>query len=324
MAVRKKLNAYFPLTVLKDATIPSAYKLPVTRPRKFTNPEKTHASLLSLSPVNIFQQLTLIEMDCFLAICPLDLYFKQKGELQRAVQLKRLIERFNQVSYWVATEICMCRDVRMRAEVIKLFIRVAKLCFKWHNYNTCLQIIAALSMTCVRRLKKTWQLLPRKYEVAWRELSRVFSASANYSTYRQDILAKLEVSDSASLVIEMEDEPDVHHHASDMHGGIPFMGVHLSDLVFIEEAHGKDLLDGESIVNFTKMRLIAKTYRQFVHLQKITSYSQIFKVEPYTRRFLQHDAFALDEDKLWKASKIIEPAEDFYDEPINVRTLLSV
>jgi hypothetical protein len=112
--------------------------------------------------LEIFRQLTLIELDLFRSVRPLDLMYKSKSKLYRAPRLATLIERFNNVSYWVATEICMCQDVKNRAEVLKTFIRVAKLCFKWHNFNTCLQIVAALSMTCVQRLKKTWKVCLRR------------------------------------------------------------------------------------------------------------------------------------------------------------------
>ncbi|KAI3645892.1 hypothetical protein MP228_008820 [Amoeboaphelidium protococcarum] len=341
LALKKKFDAFgFKQNLVMDRrslTVPikGVGGIKSTRPRKGTNPEKTHASLLSLSEMELFKQLTLMEMEYFLKIKPLDLYYKQRGQLCKAKNLQSLIERFNHVSYWIATEICMCRSAKTRAEVIKRFIRIANLCYKWHNYNTCLQIVAALSMTCVRRLKKTWKLLPRKYEQHWRELSRIFSAACNYSTYRQDILTKLYQQHSLVLNAANGDDKDDQSgraaHAKmkePIVGGIPFMGLHLSDLVFIEEAHGKDIIPDPfnsdvTLVNFTKMRLVAQTFRQFVYLQKVTKYD-MFSVDHFTQRFLQHDAFALDEDKLWKASKIIEPAVDFYDEPVHVMTLLSV
>lgn len=264
------------------------------------NSRRTNASLLSMNPESLFKQLTLIELNYFKEIRPLDLYFKTKGQLQKAPNLFALIERFNFVSYWVATEICMCRSAKSRANVIKLFIKVAKMCFDWRNYSTCLQIVAALSMTCVKRLKKTWKLLPRKHEATYRYLSTMFSASCNYSTYRQDILAKLD----SDLRNNKKTGP------SSFTGGIPFMGIHLSDLVFIEEAHKDDIIPN-GMVNFTKMRLIAESFRQFTDLQKTASYP--FSVENYTQRFLKYDVFALDEDKLWKASRICEPPPNIFD-----------
>ncbi len=101
-------------------------------------------------------------------------------------------------------------------------------------------------MTCVQRLKKTWKLLPKKQQAIWRKLSTAFSASRNYLTYRKEILGKLES--------HAKQSPDAH--ANDPNywfGGIPFMGIHLSDLIYIEETYGKDKMpDGK--INFAKMR----------------------------------------------------------------------
>jgi hypothetical protein len=96
----------------------------------------TKAAVLDLDANQVFRQLTMIELDLFKKIRPLDLYYKSKGMLDKAPNLKELIERFNTVSYWVATEICVCRDIRTRTNVLKLFINVAQLCFDWNNFNT--------------------------------------------------------------------------------------------------------------------------------------------------------------------------------------------
>lgn len=86
--------------------------------------------------VELFRQLTLIEYDLFRAVRPLDLMHKSKSKLDRAPKLNQLISRFNNVSYWVATEICMCRDLKIRAEVLRRFLVIANKCFKYNNFNT--------------------------------------------------------------------------------------------------------------------------------------------------------------------------------------------
>jgi hypothetical protein len=61
-------------------------------------------------------------------------------------------------------------------------------------------------------------------------------------TYRRDVLGKLDV-----------DNPSAENGG--VTGGIPFMGIHLSDLIFIEEANGKDRLPN-GMINFAKMRYV--------------------------------------------------------------------
>lgn len=98
--------------------------------------KRTKAELLQLNPEELFRQLTLVEFGMFADIRPLDLIYKSRSRLDKAPHLKAIIDRFNHVSYWIATEICMCRDLKKRTEVLKHFIKVAKLCFKWNNFNT--------------------------------------------------------------------------------------------------------------------------------------------------------------------------------------------
>lgn len=55
--------------------------------------------------------------------------------------------------------------------------------------------------------------------------------------------------------------------------------------------------------------MIAATFKQLVNLQQRVHYP--FQLDPFTRRFLAYDAIILDEDKLWRASRICEPPENF-------------
>jgi hypothetical protein len=235
----------------------------------------------------------------------MDLMLKSKGKLEKAPKLNELISRFNNVSYWVATEICMCRDVKVRAEVLRRFLVIANKCFKYHNFNTCLQIVAALSMTCVQRLKQTWKVLPGRYHTLWRNLSTTFSASKNYLRYRKEVLSKLESLPTSNYRVTQVSFRR-NGNANKVLGGIPFMGIHLSDMIYIEETAGKDILES-GMINFSKMRQLADTFRRLTELQRITTYP--YEVEPFTRRFLMYDTLILDEDKLWKASRICEPPE---------------
>jgi hypothetical protein len=86
--------------------------------------------------LELFRQLTLIELHLFQAIRPLDLIHKSKGRLSKAPHLASIIQRFNHVSYWVATEVVMNYDLKQRAEVLKRFIQIAQMCFEHRNFNT--------------------------------------------------------------------------------------------------------------------------------------------------------------------------------------------
>ena len=39
--------------------------------------------------------------------------------------LQRFVRRFNEVQYWVATEVCLCEDLMKRAALLKKFVKIA-------------------------------------------------------------------------------------------------------------------------------------------------------------------------------------------------------
>lgn len=39
--------------------------------------------------------------------------------------LERFVRRFNEVQYWVVTELCLCEDLVKRAILLKKFIKIA-------------------------------------------------------------------------------------------------------------------------------------------------------------------------------------------------------
>lgn len=39
--------------------------------------------------------------------------------------LERVMRRFNELQYWVATELCLCAEVGRRAQLLRKFIKLA-------------------------------------------------------------------------------------------------------------------------------------------------------------------------------------------------------
>jgi len=112
------------------------------------------------------------------------------------------------------------------------FIIIAEECRALRNYNGVMGIIASLQSIPIYRLKKTWQLLPSKTIEIWESLTQLMSSNDNYAKYR----AALKEADSPA---------------------IPYLGISLTDLTFVEEGN-KDYWDeNNSLVNLNKLRYIA-------------------------------------------------------------------
>ena len=56
---------------------------------------------------------------------------KKKFPNSPTANLERFIQRFNEVAYWVATELCLCADYAKQARMLKKFIAIATM-WVWH------------------------------------------------------------------------------------------------------------------------------------------------------------------------------------------------
>lgn len=65
-----------------------------------------------------------------------------------------LINHYNDMGLWVATEILMATTPKLQAKAISKFLRIAQKLFELRNYATCAQILSGVSNRAVQRLKK--------------------------------------------------------------------------------------------------------------------------------------------------------------------------
>uniref|UniRef100_A0A3B4TDA2 Rap guanine nucleotide exchange factor 3 n=1 Tax=Seriola dumerili TaxID=41447 RepID=A0A3B4TDA2_SERDU len=146
--------------------------------------------------------------------------------------LERFVRRFNEVQYWVVTELCLCEDLAKRAILLKKFIKIAASLKEQKNLNSFFAVMFGLSNSAVQRLYKTWERIPSKTKRIYCAYERLMDPSRNHRAYRLAV-AKL--------------SPPY----------IPFMPL-LLKMTFIHEGNPNYV---EKLVNFEKMRMIAKTVK---------------------------------------------------------------
>ncbi|XP_044068630.1 rap guanine nucleotide exchange factor 3 isoform X3 [Siniperca chuatsi] len=147
--------------------------------------------------------------------------------------LERFVRRFNEVQYWVVTELCLCEDLVKRAILLKKFIKIAAVLKEQKNLNSFFAVMFGLSNSAVHRLYKTWERIPSKTKRIYCAYERLMDPSRNHRSYRLAV-AKL--------------SPPY----------IPFMPLLLKDMTFINEGNPSYV---DKLVNFEKMRMIAKTVK---------------------------------------------------------------
>ncbi|XP_055319699.1 rap guanine nucleotide exchange factor 4 isoform X3 [Sitodiplosis mosellana] len=143
------------------------------------------------------------------------------------------IRRFNEIQYWVVTEIVSQSSITKRVLLIRKFIKLAAYCKEYQNLNAFFAVVMGLSNNACSRLTQSWDKVPSKFKKLFMEFEALIDPSRNHRAYRA-FVGKL--------------QPPV----------IPFMPLLLKDMTFAHEGN-KTSLDG--LVNFEKMHMMAQTMR---------------------------------------------------------------
>ncbi|CAL9703242.1 unnamed protein product [Knipowitschia caucasica] len=201
-------------------------------------PEQGTADVLEqMSSKDIAIELTSYDWELFTAMHEVELVYyvfgRHKFPGSITANLERCVRRFNEVQYWVVTELCLCEDLVKRAVVLKKFIKIAAVLKEQRNLNSFFAVMFGLNNSAVQRLHKTWERIPNKIKRVYCQYERLLNPSRNHRAYRLAV-AKL--------------SPPY----------IPFMPLLLKDMTFIHEGNPNYI---DKLVNFEKMRMIAKTMK---------------------------------------------------------------
>ncbi|XP_015231751.1 PREDICTED: rap guanine nucleotide exchange factor 4-like isoform X1 [Cyprinodon variegatus] len=189
-----------------------------------------------MSSKDVAYHMTFYDWELFHCVHELELIYHTFGRQnvnKTTVNLDLFLQRFNEIQFWVITEVCLCSQLNKRVQLLKKFIKIAAHCKEYKNLNAFFAIIMGLSNPAVSRLSQTWEKLPSKFKKFFGEFENLMDPSRNHRAYRLTV-AKL--------------DPPV----------IPFMPLMIKDMTFTHEGN-KTFID--NLVNFEKMRMMAKTVK---------------------------------------------------------------
>uniref|UniRef100_A0A671S426 Rap guanine nucleotide exchange factor 3-like n=1 Tax=Sinocyclocheilus anshuiensis TaxID=1608454 RepID=A0A671S426_9TELE len=244
-------------------------------------PEKTTMDTLEqMCSKDMASQHTSYDWELFMAMHEVELVYYVLGREKflgaTTANLERFVRRFNEIQYWVVTELCLCEDLVKRAILLKKFIKMAVVFKEQKNLNSFFAVMFGLSNSAVQRLNKTWERLPNKTKRIYCAYERLMDPSRNHRAYRLAV-AKL--------------SPPY----------IPFMPLLLKDMTFIHEGN-KNYTD--KLVNFEKMRMIARTVKTVRQCR-----SQPYGMAPPSaniRQYIQNLKVIDNQKKLTQLSRAIE------------------
>ncbi|KAH8801578.1 cell division control protein-like protein Cdc25 [Xylogone sp. PMI_703] len=270
---------------------PSAKRLVLTLSQNAPQPimpkNMKKLKFLDIDVTEFARQLTIVESKLYGKIKPTECLNKTwqkklaENEPDPAPNVKALILHSNQLTNWVAEMILTQLDVKKRVVVIKHFVLVADKCRQLNNYSTLTSIISALGTAPIHRLKRTWDQVPAKTLAVLESMRRLMGSTKNFGEYRESL--------------HLANPPC-----------IPFFGVYLTDLTFIEDGI-PSIIKKSTLINFAKRAKTAEVIRDIQQYQNAPYPLQ--PVPELQEYILSNMQAAGDVHEMYEKSLSVEPRE---------------
>ncbi|GAB5585161.1 hypothetical protein Unana1_00061 [Umbelopsis nana] len=258
----------------------------VTAPSPIVPKNMKRLKLLDIDTLELARQLTILDFKLYSSIRPIECLDKAwsqddaRGEV--AANVKSSIEFCNQVTAWVTDTILSQNEIRKRCNVIKYWVQVAERCRQLNNFNTCMAVLSAFDNSAIGRLKRTWEVVGARTQHTLAYIRKLMGANKNFTEYRE--------------IIHSINPPC-----------IPFLGIYLQDLTFIEDGNSNFLKKSKHLINFSKRMKTAEVIREIQQYQSAPYALEPVKEIQYVIHLnLQNSR---DEDTLYALSCALEPRE---------------
>lgn len=182
------------------------------------------------------------------------------------------------MTYWAASEIVMAKDKSTRTKNIIKFIKVASHCWKLRNFNSLFEILGALSLFIVKSLDAAWPDVPRKYITRFQSLLQIMDPKGSFALYRKSLKAAPRA--------------------------IPWVGVDLKDLTFIEEGND-NFIGAKELINYEKLLMVGGVLSRFARYQESSPYS--FEVAEHRDYFSK--LISIDQEELEHQAELAKMAD---------------
>lgn len=236
-------------------------------------------TFMDLDDREIARQLSISQHHIYAEIQPEELqdlaWSKSKTKSDQGLLL--MIDQFNKFSNAVSSMLVTTPKLKLRKKLIEKLIRIASFLMEINSFDMVMAIISGFQNAAAHRLKFSFEAVSKKTTETLEQINTLFSSQNSYKAYRE-MLNKV--------------APPA----------IPFLGVYLSDLTFIDEGNPK-LIGEHKLVNFRKKQL---EYDVIIQVLKYQDRAYQFKLVHQFKSIFE-SLPRLNDKELYENSLLIEP-----------------
>lgn len=257
-------------------------------------------NILEFDALEIARQLCLMTSHFYCEIKPeelLRLGSSKKAPTPKASNVLNL-QKFNtDLAYTVSDTILAPTEAKKRALVIKHWIRIAGCCLETRNFECMMAIVESLRTSMIQRLRRTWELVPKKSKAKFDDLKAIVDVDENWKSLR--------------------------HHVNEASAPcLPFLGIYLTDLTFIVQGNpsqrqipGSSSVGSDqaiSVINFDKYAKMAKVVGQIQRFQVPYRFHAVPELQSWLEAYLHRMRESTTEmcGSFHRRSHVLEPRDE--------------